>query len=121
MKIYLAAKYNRRFELRPLVDQLETSGHESTAQWINNAEESKGRAAAAQMDVDDVLRADVLIFFAEPKGSANSGGGRYFELGLAHASGLKIIVILVDDHETVFTALPNMIVVSNFDQALNQI
>lgn len=124
MKVYIAAKYGHRFELRELVDMLAIAGIESTAQWINNAEESKSKAEAAQMDIDDITRADALVFFAEPKGSKNTGGGRYFELGYAAAIGKPVFISLVDDHETVFTALRSFTIIpdettNDFENVVN--
>ena len=49
--------------------------------------------AAALMDLRDVDSADCVIFMAEPYGSENRGGGRYFEYGYAFAMQKHIIVI----------------------------
>lgn len=112
MNIYIAAKYNHRFVLRNLVAMLQEIGIESTSQWINNAEESKSQQEAAQMDIDDIHRADAILFFAEPKGTANTGGGRYFELGYAYAINKKIYCVVVGEHETVFTSLSKVEVIN---------
>jgi hypothetical protein len=116
VKIYIAAKYQRRFELRTLRDALQSMGHPVTSQWLDNAEESKGQAAAAEMDVADVLAADAIVFIGEPRGSKNSGGGRWFELGVAYQAGKICHAILpppleeyTDErgrNESVFTSLP---------------
>ena len=106
MKVYLAAKYNRRFALRKLRDALKERGIEVTSQWIDNAEESKSAHHAAQMDIDDVTRADALVFFGEPTGSKNTGGGRWFEFGYAYAIGLRLLVVRdIEGYESVFTEL----------------
>jgi nucleoside 2-deoxyribosyltransferase len=117
MKFYIAAKYARRFELRALRDALQAMGHPVTSQWLDNAEESKGQAAAAEMDVADVLEADAIVFMGEPRGSQNSGGGRWFELGVAFQAGKVCHAILppsLEPHgdergrnESVFTSLPS--------------
>ena len=120
MRIYIAAKYGKRFELRELAQKLRDMGHEITAQWLDNAEESKSREDAAKMDVDDVLRADTLIFFAEPRHSLNTGGGRYFELGLAWAEGKRILAVSESpDYETVFLHLPGISVFSSIEVMLD--
>lgn len=124
MKLYIAAKYGHRFMLRPIVERLEAHGIESTAQWINNAEESKSAADAARMDVDDVLRADALLFFAEPKGSMNTGGGRYFELGLAYSAGKDIVAVVPghpQEQETIFFGLPEIVCFADGESALNHL
>lgn len=122
MRFYIAAKYSRRYELRDLVAKIEALGHECTAQWINNGEEGKDIQAAAIMDVEDVRRADTLIFIGEPQGTEVRGGGRWFEFGLAYALNKRCIALisykklenlgdrvhLPFGHESVFTALPHV-------------
>lgn len=116
MKIYITALYSRRHELREVDHVLRDAGHEPTSQWIWNAEESKGWEAAALMDVEDVRRADAILFFGQPKGSYNTGGGRWFELGLAYAEGKEIFAVLGrGGAESLFLHLPQ---VHRFDTLL---
>lgn len=119
-KVYIAARYDRRFELRFAANAIRSNGHEVTAQWLDNAEEEKEtEAEAAQMDVDDVLRADTVLFIGEPKGSANRGGGRWFELGLAYAYGKRIFFVPGEGgSETVFTALPEIASFETVEKAI---
>src|SRR5690606_27818413 len=108
MRVYVAARYGRRFELRTFASALRSNGIEVTAQWLDNGEETAGSARqAALMDVEDVRRADAIVFFGEPHGSRNRGGGRWFELGLAFAIGKRCLAVLDGKgHESIFTALP---------------
>lgn len=116
MKIYIAALYAKRFELLEFAQQLKELGHEITAQWLYNGEEKKETyREAALMDVEDVDRADTLIFIGQPCGSENRGGGRWFEFGMAYALGKRLIAILDHSgsgphhpHESVFTELPGV-------------
>lgn len=119
-KVYIAARYDRRFELRFAANALRANGHEVTAQWLDNAEEFKeSMAAAAQMDLDDIDRADTILFIGEAFGSANRGGGRWFELGYAYALGKRLFVVLGEGgHETVFTELPSMVVFPSLEKAM---
>lgn len=130
MRIYIAAKYQKRFELRALAEEIRLLGHELTCRWLFDGEEGKGIEAAAAMDVEDVNRSDCLIFVGEPQASENRGGGRWFEFGLAYAGGINCIALLDMDptvgghshlplgHESVFTALPEIDVVNNTDDLL---
>lgn len=129
MKVYIAARYGRRFELRPLVDNLKALGIHSTSRWIFNEEMTAlTQEEAAIMDVEDVLAADAFLFFAEPNGSVNKGGGRYFELGLAYARMKSVVVIqppampeghgIPGKHEVVFVALPTFTVVDTLEQGV---
>lgn len=137
MRVYIAAKYHRRFELRALASALKAHGVAVTSRWLDNGEdeaaETGGPAAAAQMDLDDVDAADAVIFIGEARGSKNTGGGRFFELGYAYAQGKRLIVVLgpasagdTDStlgstpaaHETVFTSLPLIEAVDTIDDAV---
>lgn len=128
--IYVAAKYQRRFDLRELAEHLMAQGHDVTAQWLWDGEEGKPIEEAAAMDVDDVRRSDVLVFVGEPQFSENRGGGRWFEFGMAHALGKRCVAVLdmesgkgghdhlPEGHESVFTALPDVEVVCSQDELL---
>lgn len=128
--IYIAARYNRRTDLRPMAELLQAIGHEVTAQWLWDGEESKSIQEVAIRDVEDVRRADILVFVGEPQASENRGGGRWFEFGMAHALGKRCIAVLDMDptqgghdhlpigHESVFTALPNVEIVTSQDELI---
>lgn len=131
MKIYIAAKYHKRHDLRPLAETLERLGHKLTCRWLWDGEEGKSIQEAATMDVQDVLRADCLIFIGEPQASENRGGGRWFEFGLAYGIMKRCIALLDMDptvgghshlpigHESVFTALQDVQVVRSEDELLD--
>lgn len=141
MKIYIAAKYNRRLDADVIEFRkaLEAAGHFITAQWLDNAEESKGLKQAAIMDVSDVDSADALIFVGEPRGSKNRGGGRWFEFGLAYGLGKMCYAVLPDPlppesaenfeyeldgkrrDESVFTHLPRVRRFNSFGELLADI
>ena len=69
----------------------------------------------------------------EPQASENRGGGRWFEFGYAHALGHRTIAVLDLDprkgghdhlppgHESVFTALPDVELVTSWDELVNQL
>jgi len=122
MKLYLAARFSRMQEMGGVVaEQITKRGHTITAQWITGKEDANGmtRRQAAVMDTSDVREADVLLFFAEPRGSANVGGGRHWEFGYAYALGKPCIVI--GDSEQVFCDLPNVVRVPDLTTALGYI
>jgi hypothetical protein len=108
-------------EMRGHAETLRAAGHTVTSRWVYGSETERGEdqsestaVRASKMDIADVLEAETILFFGEPRGSSNRGGGRWFELGLAYASGLRCICVLnmndeaVHDHnesghESVFT------------------
>ena len=99
MKVYLAAKYGQMMEMRDVRDRLVAAGHEVTSQWIDGKEESDAGAtdatmeAAARMDIEDVLRADVLVAFSQERGTLHTGGGRHVEFGVAVGEGIDVLVV----------------------------
>lgn len=101
MKLYLAARYNLKDAMREVRDFLTSDGHEVTAQWIDVEHESdkaitvtdEMRVEYAVMDVEDVLRADLLVAFSDPREAKFGGGGRHVEFGIALQAGKGIIVV----------------------------
>jgi nucleoside 2-deoxyribosyltransferase len=105
-RVYLAAMYSRRLEMRALAQHLTVLGYEVTSRWVLEGLENQDQAGAAIMDLEDVDRAGVLVFFAQPHGSANVGGGRHFEFGYAWARGKLCVVVGTQEH--VFCHLPGL-------------
>lgn len=122
MNIYTAARYGDMEQMRKVRDRLHALGHTVTARWIDGGEEGpNGRTLeqAAVMDVVDVSRSDVLLFFSQPYGSANTGGGRHWELGYAYALRKRCIVI--GPKEIVFHHLSNIEVYDSLDDACEKV
>lgn len=131
MKIYIAAKYDARFELQKFARSIALLGHELTCDWLFEGENGKGIEEAAVMDAKQVEDCDCLIFVGEAQGSRNTGGGRWFEMGVAWARGHKIIAYLnpgtvdggrphlPEGHESVFTSLPEVEIAWSQDDVLN--
>ncbi len=90
MKVYIAAPYPLRSEARDLGLTLRNLGHHVTSRWLLKDDDSSD--ATAQMDLDDVDRADVLLLW-QPGEWANKGtGGRHVEFGYALAIGKPVVV-----------------------------
>lgn len=129
MKLYIAARFAKRIELRPLVENLRAINIHSTSRWIvDDFHVSGTQEHGAQVDVEDVMASDAVLFFAEPNGSLNRGGGRYFELGMAWHAKKRIVAIqpppmpeghgVPGKHECVFLALPEIKVVKDLGEAI---
>lgn len=82
MKLYLAAMFAKKDEMKGYADQLADDGHEITANWVYGGETGLTLTDIADLDVNDVIRADGIVSFTEPYGSINKGGGRHSELGM---------------------------------------
>lgn len=109
-RIYLAARFARREELRAIAEELRAAGASVTSRWLNqsplgDSELGSARAATlAEMDFGDLRSADVCIAFTESGDGSNGRGGRHAELGIALALNLRVIVVGPREH--VFHCLP---------------
>lgn len=116
MKVYLAARYGRRDELRRYAADLMTHGHQVTSRWLAGQHEAGDpnqpegtideQGEWAKEDMADIHRADALIAFTEAVDSPYSRGGRHVELGVALGYGLHCLV--VGPRENVFHCLPEV-------------
>jgi hypothetical protein len=101
VKVYLAAKFGLKNTMRQARDLLQRDGHIITSRWIDVEHEEDAshtvtdgmRVEYAIMDVEDVLKADVLVAFSNQRGELNIGGGRHVEFGIALHAAKKIIVV----------------------------
>lgn len=114
-RIYLAGRYSRREELLRIGKQLKGMGHEVTSRWLLGKHEMKderpGHEEAmmfAEEDIQDILKADVLVAFTEEPGAqkGRARGGRHVEFGYAIARGMRVCV--VGHRENVFCHLPEV-------------
>jgi len=114
MRFYLAARYSRRKELCEYRTILRDFGHEVTSRWLDGdyPTDDQGRSLEAPLaerqevatqDLEDLMRASVVVSFTEPPRSTNGRGGRHVEFGLALATGRKCVVI--GPRENVFHCL----------------
>lgn len=118
MKIYLASRYSRRYELIGVRAVLEKLGHSVTSRWLNGDHQISDtglgptsrlgddaeRIRFACEDWEDVLAADWVISFTEEPRAINSRGGRHVEFGAAMALNKRCII--VGPRENVFHCLP---------------
>lgn len=121
MKIYVAAPWVRRPEAIEAGEQFKAAGHDLTCHWFHHVtdgdpNDSTGvtcnpesiRQQAAE-DIDDVMRADVLVVLNLQKSE-----GKAVETGIAIAAGIP--VISVGPRSNIFQALGHE--VATVDEAL---
>ena len=109
MKIYLAARYDRRFEMLGVAAGLIRVGHDVTSRWIEGGRGGDSDRVAALEDIGDLAHADGLVTFTEqPERSVSwaARGGRHVEFGIALACGKRLCV--VGPRENVFHHLPSV-------------
>lgn len=119
-KVYLAASYARKREMRKYRDELVKMGCAVTSRWIDNADNYETSDVSyelmqsdpelcvryANSDLSDIGVADIFIMFT---GDKKSSGGRHTEFGIAMmmlgSSNLRAICI-VGPRENVFQCSP---------------
>lgn len=108
MRIYIAHNYDCRDFLKgTLIPDLVAAGHEVTSRWITDPEhELYGPNNEAEVDLQDVWEANVLVLFVDQCGD-RPGRGKYVELGLALAWG-KPVVLVGKAEDCVFYRLNRM-------------
>ena len=113
MKFYLAARFERREELKKYVRDLENAGHTNASSWIfteTQSEDLKNPGEfypeyrrCAERDLEDIEKSDMLIFFCEDLESCWPRGGRHVELG--YALGKNKTIFLIGYYENIFHTL----------------
>lgn len=133
MKVYLAAPYAARAQIKGYADELEQIGYEVVATWLDETHEiGAGTVAAAtdltdhqadqhaQTDLYDLARAHLFIAFTgavcDLVGGTSTSGGRHVETGYALAK--KIPVIVVGEPENVFHRMHHVRVYPTWHDAL---
>ena len=109
MRIYIAARYDRRFEMLGVAAELVRAGHEISSRWIEGGRAVSRELTAAVEDLGDLVRADCLVTFTErPQRHVPwaARGGRHVEFGIALAMGKRLCIVGL--RENVFHHLPRV-------------
>jgi nucleoside 2-deoxyribosyltransferase len=118
MKIYLCAKFSEQDLMRAWKSILEDYDYIVTSRWIYAEEADLAIAGKtnAEMDLEDINKADVVISKTLNRGDMFTGGGRHIEFGYAYAKGKHLIN--VGGYESVFHKLPQVITVPTIYKAI---
>ena len=136
MKVYIAAPYGAREQVREYCDSLLKLGHTPMSRWAYGSRPittGTTRSAPhlsdaeadtyAQGDLVDVSRSDCLIMLTEDASDILAGGaasgGRHIELGYALAIGKTVIV--VGDPENIFHRSGLVRRVDTWEEAIEQL
>lgn len=128
MRIYLAAAWSRKAEIRAVAVELNKISPDIFvhSRWLEEPGDTYGGVKnettptqRAQTDIDDVAAADVLVRFTDdltqPMVSSKLvTGARMFEMGYAYALGKDIVV--VGGIQPIFDYLPHVVHVENVYQ-----
>lgn len=126
MRIYICARSEDLEVGRVYRDKLQANGHVVTSRWLNGlvglgAVPAPGKASddlqnAANMDLEDIDKADCVLAI-NPKSAHRSGtGGRHVEVGYALARSVP--VVLVGERENVFHHLQGVREVPEIDDVV---
>lgn len=116
-RIYLAARYSRRDEMRIVANELDRKGFEVTSRWLYEDASLNSKLGdhssefyrqTAQIDIEDITDADTIVFFAEDPHVGVPRGGRHVEFGYAYAAGKRMVVI--GEPENIFHYLTDVYV-----------
>lgn len=126
-KIYLAASYARKNEMRGVRDVLAAAGHTVTSTWIDRPEDLEGISkdkkkrlmqetpliyqGFALQDSEDLSKANVLVMFT---GDDKSTGVRHTEFGMALVLGMDIVI--VGPRENVFQCVDGIYHYNSWDE-----
>lgn len=96
MKIYLAARYDRRWEMLGVASTLGRAGHDVTSRWIEGGRGDDPAIVPAVEDLIHLSQADCLVSFTEDP-NLNvpwaARGGRHVEFGVALATGKRLCIV----------------------------
>jgi nucleoside 2-deoxyribosyltransferase len=125
IKIYLAAQYSWRDQVKAHAKVLEDAGYEITSTWLK---ERKGSGTEltdlsnrflrehAANDLRDIQAADMVIFFSVGPTELTKRGGRHVEFGLAYAMGKRIVVC--GPKENIFHYLDEIVQFNTFEDLM---
>ena len=116
MKVYLAAQYPRRNEMRQVAKLIQANNIDVTSRWLletdaldstlhqDNVIKNLGLGLQDRSDID---AADTLVLFAEDPSIGFKRGTRHVEFGYAMGKGKRLIVI--SGPENVFQYFPEVV------------
>lgn len=116
MRVYLAARYSRKKEIKSLIPILLEHNILTTSRWLHESASETAHLdeftpafcrQTAAIDLEDIDLADTFVFFAEDPLIGTPRGGRHVEFGYALARGKRIVVI--GRHENIFHYLPQIV------------
>lgn len=121
--IYIASRYSLKEQMLKHAATLVAYGMEVTSRWLKedfspsvhmSEIPDKTNEQIAKDDLEDIIAADVMLFFCEDQDKQPPRGGRHVEFGYALAQGLRIICI--GKEENIFHHLPQITHYDNFEQ-----
>ena len=108
MKIYLAARFERRPEIRPIRDALWKMGHEVVSTWLDEVKKPEGMSSdlfKRKLAVKDLAQIESADLFILDTFVVSERGGKEVEYGLALGQFQRTLVYIVGPARNVFHQL----------------
>lgn len=118
IRIYLATLFSRREEMEKVADKLTIAGYEVVSRWVYGGEDGLSDRDIAELDLEDVRKADIVMSYTALRGAATPGGGRHVEFGYGYALGKRSVII--GERENVFHHLPDVEVYATLSAFLDE-
>jgi nucleoside 2-deoxyribosyltransferase len=123
VRIYLAARFGRRDELREIARALRRLGYVVTSSWLEQQEDaidSPDSPHLAALDLREIGECDVFVAFTDHPGTPGAErGGRHVEFGAAAVLGKMIVICGPVEH--LFHRLPNVVRVASVMRLLEHL
>ena len=125
IRVYLAAQYHRKIEIRALADKLHERGFTICSRWLDEPYNpqvelsecsEKELSEIAAQDLAEVLSADVVIFFSVSDQHPTRRNGRMVEFGAGLAAHKRMIVF--GPRENIFHYLAGVEVYAGWDDVV---
>ena len=124
MRVYLAARFEQKEELKALVPLLAEHNLRVQARWLDEKVSPTSQlsdltpaycAEQAEVDLEDIRACDIFVFFGDAV-AKTTRGGKHFEAG--YASGLGKRIVVVGPPENIFHYLDGIVHYSDVDSFL---
>ena len=97
-KIALTSRFGRQQEMRAVAAYLESLGHAVVSRWLV-VEQDQDTQELAQMCLDDIGQADVVVAYTDAPDTPGAGrGGRHAEFGAAAMTFARLILVGRREH-----------------------
>lgn len=94
MRIYLAAQFERKDELRQYRSDIEALGYQCTSSWLSGKHDNPNFLQHyAIQDLRDIDAAWLFIVFTAEPETPIMRGGHVFETGYAYAKGMPVYIV----------------------------
>lgn len=125
LKVYVAARYDDMKKAEEIKEALQSRGFITTSRWSTGYQEEKKKMSeaykrwCAMADLEDLDKADIIVFYSPKKWSRIGSGGRHWEVGYAWGHGKRIYIL--GSRCNIFHSLPRVYSATNLPDLFRKI